>query len=677
MSADTNSMIADLQGMKVDQLKLTIRRLNETCAMHLRISGVKSDLYGRCRSAVYELAAQPDKTRYNLAKRIITEARDSHGGYSPSSSGSYGYQYQAAQQLPVRPAAPAYGASNYSGYGAGAALPAKPALPAPRFGAAANAYASGSGASGDYGYGASTNGSAAAAAPARNEEVPMLFRPNPFYKVERSLCGVTVLPKAGQGDRKSVVCNFALTEPQRTALAKSKASPANPQYQVRLYCTNEDYFNPHRPSSSQVPAPIDFPATCEIKLNYFNVPANTKGIKKQVGTASPVDLAKGNKLDISAGAINRLEVIYVNTEKQSTRRYFMVVYLVEVTTIKQLVDRVKTGKQKTKEEVIQSIIRMNSDPDMEASALTVSLKDPLTLARIKTPIRSNVCTHVSCFDAEVWFMINEQTPTWNCPICSKVLRVDDLVHDNFFLDVLKTIGSAEVDAITVEPDGTWRSDNDKFGTAQPKSVVPSRAGSVKPDISGLNSLEGSTAPEGKGKGKAVVTEALTLDSDDDDDDDLPLAKRPRLNGAGGGYRTSLGGTLSIDSSPAPAFGGSNGGGGPPPPRRMETIDLTLSDSDDDAPPPPRPARPLPAAHSAYVPPPPVPRPNSAASSSNGGAGSSGYGATDFQAQETLRKQLAEQAQRRQIEDIRRRREEEAARSNGNGAGRGAWEGDGW
>lgn len=240
--------------------------------------------------------------------------------------------------------------------------------------------------------------------------------------------------------------------------------------------------------------------------------------------------------------------------------------------------------------------------------------------------------------------------------------------------MLKTVGSAEVDAISVEPDGTWRSDNDKFGTAQPKSVVPSRAGSVKPDISDLKSVEGSAAPEGKGKGKAV-TEALTLDSDDDDDD-MPLAKRPRLNGAGG-YRMSLGGTLSIDSSPAPANG--RGGGAPPPPRRMETIDLTLSDSDDDAPPPP--ARPPPpATHSAYVPPPPIPRPASATSSSNGAAGSSGYGVTEYQAQEALRKQLAEQAQRRQLDDIRRRREEQArVNGNGDGAGRPSWEGgsDDW
>lgn len=88
---------------------------------------------------------------------------------------------------------------------------------------------------------------------------------------------------------------------------------------MRLYCTSEDYFNPYRPADRQTPAPIDFPQTCEIKLNYGNVPANTKGIKKQVGTASPVDLAKGGKLDITAGAVNRLEVIYVNTEKSQSR----------------------------------------------------------------------------------------------------------------------------------------------------------------------------------------------------------------------------------------------------------------------------------------------------------------------------------------------------------------------
>lgn len=32
--------------------------------------------YNRCRDAVYDLSEQSDKTRFHIAKRIISEARD-------------------------------------------------------------------------------------------------------------------------------------------------------------------------------------------------------------------------------------------------------------------------------------------------------------------------------------------------------------------------------------------------------------------------------------------------------------------------------------------------------------------------------------------------------------------------------------------------------------------------
>lgn len=102
-----------------------------------------------------------------------------------------------------------------------------------------------------------------------------------------------------------------------------------------------------------------------------------------------------------------------------------------------------------------AVVKQNSDPDFEASSMGLSLKDPvrrsqfrsiriaddrlrqLTLARIKVPIRSISCNHVSCFDASTFLMINEQTPSWKCPICSNVLRYEDLAVDgsvpSFFL----------------------------------------------------------------------------------------------------------------------------------------------------------------------------------------------------------------------------------------------------
>lgn len=100
-----------------------------------------------------------------------------------------------------------------------------------------------------------------------------------------------------------------------------RESPNNPQYRVYLFCTSEDYYNPNRPSSVQALAPIDFPAVCEIKINNAAVTANTKGIKKQAGTAPPVDLGKagaGQALLLHPNAMNRVDITYLNTEKVSS-----------------------------------------------------------------------------------------------------------------------------------------------------------------------------------------------------------------------------------------------------------------------------------------------------------------------------------------------------------------------
>jgi len=102
--------------------------------------------------------------------------------------------------------------------------------------------------------------------------------------------------------------NFAIT---------FRESPNNPQYEVRLYCTSDNNYSIGRPHASQFPAPIEFPQTCEIKLNGVTVNANTKGIKKQPGTTPPVNLSskKGPTVQIGPGQLNKIEVIYTNTEK--------------------------------------------------------------------------------------------------------------------------------------------------------------------------------------------------------------------------------------------------------------------------------------------------------------------------------------------------------------------------
>ncbi|GAA5871191.1 hypothetical protein JCM1840_000138 [Sporobolomyces johnsonii] len=614
---DYTEALRDLSYMTVDRLKYTIRQFNDQLGMGLRLSGLKNELYNRLKDEVGRLFTC-DPTRFQQARRIISTVRTAAYLTSPSSStasstaSTYNpapsYSYGGSASTSARGTnTPAVGGA-YGGYsGAYGAQPAgtsvSGALPPPRFGGLQGAASASTSAGGGAAGGAATNGSARWQNQ-RVEDLPIKFRPSPFYYVHKSLTSAVTLLKAGQGDRKVAELKFALNEAQRNLLTKARESPSNPQYEVRLYCTSDANYNAGRGTASQFPAPIEFPATCEVKLNGQPVQANTKGIKKQPGTAPPVNLSskKGVSVNMSPGSLNKVEVIYVNTEKL----YYLVAYLVEKTSVAKVVEKVKTNKKKPKEEVIKSIVDLNSDEDVAAGSLGMSLKDPLSFCRIAVPIRSSLCNHVSCFDAETWFEMNEQTPTWQCPICSKTLKVEDIVVDGYFEDILNSCPS-NVEAVTVEPDGSWRSDDNKHGTAPPRAptVANSAANSTRGTpalggggVGGGVQRENSVGAEGNDKGKGRATEeppALTLLSSDDDDDDQPLAKRPRLGGAG--FANGNGYSASASASPF-VFAGRGGGGGSgahtggtASRQASEVLDLTLSDSDDDAAPaapPPRP-----------------------------------------------------------------------------------------
>ncbi|GAA5876930.1 hypothetical protein JCM3774_000542 [Rhodotorula dairenensis] len=585
MSTDYQAYLettADLAHMTVDRLKRAIRGINQALATGMRLSGKKNDYYTALLDTLAIEYDKPDKTRFYTCRRYISEAKHSSNPNGPTwslpaSSASTGYNGYGQSQASTWNSG--YGGASTSGYHPGTGYPPyNTGLPAPRF-VGGHSQAAAATASG-----ASASGSGSWQQNARADEPPIRFRPSPFYRIEKSLSNVAPLIRAGPGDRKVATIKFTLTPAQLELLRKSKEAKTNPQYQVRLYCTSDTNYNQVRPQATQFPAPIEFPAACEVKLNGSLVPANTKGIKKQPGTAPPVNLsgAKGPAVPTTTGTTITVDLVYTNTEKV----YYIVAYLVEYTPIDKIVARVQAGKFRTKEEVIQGIIKLNDDPDVEASAFGLSLKDPLSYARIETPIRSVHCQHIACFDAVTWFEMNEQTPQWMCPICSKTLKVEDMLVDGYFEDILKVCSSA-VDSVTVEPDGTWRSDNNKFGTAKPRVVSASASTSVR-NSPAPSASSGDRKPfSGSGNGTAA-REAVTLelDSDDDDDEDdesaQPLAKRPRLNGHAS-FRANGGGSLT------PA--GGRIGTGTPLSATNDVLDLTLSSDDDDdtGAPPPRPA----------------------------------------------------------------------------------------
>src|SRR6266702_1767435 len=93
----------------------------------------------------------------------------------------------------------------------------------------------------------------------------------------------------------------------------------SPKYQLRLYCTSSSYFalGASGLRFGGNPCPIEFPPTCELRVNQVQITASTKGLKKKPGTASPAYL--GNSVRIALGHQNRVEMVYVNSQTNSNQ----------------------------------------------------------------------------------------------------------------------------------------------------------------------------------------------------------------------------------------------------------------------------------------------------------------------------------------------------------------------
>lgn len=95
----------------------------------------------------------------------------------------------------------------------------------------------------------------------------------------------------------------------------------------------------------------------------------------------------------------------------------------------------------------------------------MSLKDPVSTLRMSIPCRSTLCTHNRCFDAESFLQLQEQAPTWQCPICHKTVSFQALAVDQYVQEILDRAPKG-TDQVTIEPDGRWFTEKDK-PAAQP------------------------------------------------------------------------------------------------------------------------------------------------------------------------------------------------------------------
>ncbi|OBT89832.1 hypothetical protein VE02_00869 [Pseudogymnoascus sp. 03VT05] len=226
--------------------------------------------------------------------------------------------------------------------------------------------------------------------------------------------------------------------------------------------------------------------------------------------------------------------------------YFMV-YVVKTVAVEELRKKIENGKKLSKESVINEMVSKAADPDIVATSTVLSLKCPLSTLRMDLPCRSTACRHNQCFDATSYLQLQEQGPTWLCPICNNSATFETLAVDDYVRDII-TNTPRSVDQVTIEPDGKWSTNtrtpspskgNQDFDIEGDDDIIeikdskflsirnhstPGTSASTPP--TSLYSREPSTAmsaprPSNKRPASSVID--LTLS----DEDDEPISRAPK------------------------------------------------------------------------------------------------------------------------------------------------------
>jgi E3 SUMO-protein ligase PIAS1 len=381
------------------------------------------------------------------------------------------------------------------------------------------------------------------------------------------LIGTAEMP----ANRHTVKAELKLSENQARQLKD------DPSMRLMIYCGANTGINPYSAID------IAFPNQIEVKVNNEDVKSNFKGLKNTAGSTKPADITSYvRKL---SGYGNQISICYALTNK----RFSYMVRLVKLQSAEELAQRIKSANVISKQTVIDEMSRANADPDIAAMSSKMSLKDPVSITRITMPVRSTVCTHNQC--GRFFMQLQEQAPTWSCPICQKTVSFESLCVDKYFEEILNTT-SKSIEQVTIEPDGQWSVDQDD---------------------------------EDKGKSNQARGEARAAWDDDFDDEVVEVLDSPKAptNGvkhefAGAspmgppGFSFNTPPLSSREASVARSNASAQRPGGASKRAASAVIDLTLDDEDEEQ--PPRPAKrqttgnPLGGPTSSYNTPSSIPEP---------------------------------------------------------------------
>ncbi|KAH3757919.1 E3 SUMO-protein ligase PIAS1 [Pelomyxa schiedti] len=86
----------------------------------------------------------------------------------------------------------------------------------------------------------------------------------------------------------------------------------------------------------------------------------------------------------------------------------------------------------------------SGDGDIQLVSSQLRLTCPLSLGRIKVPVRGTNCKHQQCMDASSFLLFCNQQRTWLCPVCGNLTLCSTLFIDTWFQEILSRVSEETV-----------------------------------------------------------------------------------------------------------------------------------------------------------------------------------------------------------------------------------------
>eukprot|EP01113_Clastostelium_recurvatum_P043310 TRINITY_DN7136_c0_g1_i3.p1 TRINITY_DN7136_c0_g1~~TRINITY_DN7136_c0_g1_i3.p1 ORF type:complete len:491 (+),score=130.87 TRINITY_DN7136_c0_g1_i3:15-1487(+) len=194
----------------------------------------------------------------------------------------------------------------------------------------------------------------------------------------------------------------------------------------------------------------DIPWNTDVSVTVNHRPVDSKPLARKIRSktysdpfimVTPLDITAPAKLDM-----NTLEFSHPGVKGT------VVVQLVRPRAPEAIASRVIRTPRQDPSRWLSS----GQDDEIAEVNCNVSLRCPLSHARISLPAKGQHCKHIQCFDLMSYVSYCVQQQLWQCPVCNRSVPLHDLRIDSNFEDILQGAKHTDAQHVVLAPDGSWK-----------------------------------------------------------------------------------------------------------------------------------------------------------------------------------------------------------------------------